>query len=106
MSAKVVDTHNRWRSKTIGFRMSEEEAAQLDRLVALSGLTKQDYIIECLLKRSITVVGNPRVFKALKSQLAQIHQDLSRTDANNVTDELLETIRFVAEVLEKLNKES
>ena len=106
MSAKVVDAHNRWRSKTIGFRMSSEEAAQLDKLVALSGLTKQDYIIECLLKRSITVVGNPRVFKALKSQLAQIHQDLSQTDADNVTDELLETIRFVAEVLEKLNKES
>ena len=106
MSAKVVDAHNRWRSKTISFRMSSEEAAQLDKLVALSGLTKQDYIIECLLNRSITVVGNPRVFKALKSQLAQIHQDLSRTDANNVTDELLETIRFVAEVLEKLNKES
>lgn len=106
MSAKVVDAHNRWRSKTISFRMSSEEAAQLDKLVALSGLTKQDYIIECLLKRSITVVGNPRVFKALKSQLAQIHQDLSQTDANTVTDELLETIRFVAEVLEKLNKES
>lgn len=105
MSAKVVDAHNRWRSKTIGFRMSSEEAAQLDKLVALSGLTKQDYIIECLLKRSITVVGNPRVFKALKSQLAQIHQDLSQTDANAVTDELLETIRFVAKVLEKLNKE-
>ena len=106
MSAKVVDAHNRWRSKTIGFRMSSEEAAQLDKLVALSGLTKQDYIIECLLKRSITVVGNPRVFKALKSQLAQIHQDLSQADANTVTYELLETIRFVAEVLEKLNKES
>ena len=106
MSAKVVDAHNRWRSKTISFRMSSEEAAQLDKLVALSGLTKQDYIIECLLKRSITVVGNPRVFKALKSQLAQIHQDLSQTDASNVTDELLETIHFVAEVLEKLNKES
>lgn len=105
MSAKVVDAHNRWRSKTIGFRMSSEEAAQLDKLVALSGLTKQDYIIECLLNRSITVVGNPRVFKALKSQLAQIHQDLSQTDANAVTDELLETIRFVAKVLEKLNKE-
>lgn len=104
MSAKVVDAHNRWRSKTIGFRMSSEEAVQLDRLVALSGLTKQDYIIDCLLKRSITVVGNPRVFKALKSQLAQIHQDLSQTDADNVTDELLETIRFVAEVLEKLSK--
>ena len=106
MSAKSVDAHNRWRSKTVGFRMSIEEADQLDRLVRLSGLTKQDYIIDCLLKRSITVVGNPRVFKAFKSELAQIHQDLSRADGSGTTDELLETIRCVAEVLEKMNKES
>ena len=106
MSTKVVDAHNRWRAKTIAFRMSNEEAAQLDRLVALSGSTKQDYIIGCLLNRSITVIGNPRVFKALKAQLAQIHHDLSKTGTNNVTDELLETIRFVAEVIEKLSTES
>ena len=106
MSAKALDAHNRWRSKTIAFRMSCEEAAQLDRLVALSGLTKQDYIIGCLLKHTITVVGNPRVFKAFKSQLAQIHQELSQAGTNNMTDELQETIRFVAEVLEKMNEES
>ena len=49
MSAKNRDEHNRWRNKTIAFRMSPEEAAQLDTAVRLSGLTKQDYITKKLL---------------------------------------------------------
>ena len=48
MSAKNLDKHNRWRSKTVAFRMSPEEADMLDEFVKLSGLTKQDYIIRRL----------------------------------------------------------
>ena len=44
MSAKNRDEHNSWRNKTIGFRMTPEEATQLDAAVRLSGITKQDYI--------------------------------------------------------------
>ena len=49
MSAKNRDEHNRWRNKTVAFRMSPEEATQLDAAVRLSGLTKQDYITKKLL---------------------------------------------------------
>lgn len=42
MSAKNLDRHNRWRSKTIAFRMSPQEADVLDSNVRISGLTKQD----------------------------------------------------------------
>ena len=41
MSAKNLDRHNRWRSKTVAFRMSPEEADQLDTNVRLSGLTSR-----------------------------------------------------------------
>ena len=41
MSAKNLDRHNRWRSKTVAFRMSPEEADQLDTNVRLSGLTNK-----------------------------------------------------------------
>lgn len=44
MSAKSMDKYNRWRSKTVGFRVSPEENAILEAAVSLSGLTKQDYI--------------------------------------------------------------
>ena len=38
MSAKNVDRHNRFRSITVGFRVSPEEQDELNRAVALSGL--------------------------------------------------------------------
>ena len=44
MSAKNLDNHNRWRNRTVAFRVSEEENAQIDLAVKLTGLTKQDYI--------------------------------------------------------------
>ena len=43
MSAKNVDRKNRFRSITVGFRVSPEEQEELNRVVALSGLSKQEY---------------------------------------------------------------
>ena len=56
MSAKNLDRQNRWRNKTIAFRMSPEEAEQLDVNVRLSGLSKQDYLIQRALQKKIKVV--------------------------------------------------
>lgn len=39
MSLKNRDEHNRWRNKTVAFRVSPEEDAQIERYVHLSGLT-------------------------------------------------------------------
>ena len=49
MSAKNLDKNNRWRNKTVAFRVSPEEDAQIETVVKLTGLTKQDYIIRRLL---------------------------------------------------------
>ena len=65
MSLKNRDEHNRWRNKTVAFRVSPEEDKQIETYVRLSGLTKQDYITRRLTYRDIVVQGNPRVFKAL-----------------------------------------
>lgn len=69
MSAKNRDRCNRWRSKTVSFRVSLEENEQLNTFVKLSGMTKQDYIIRCLTSHTIIIQGNPRVYKALKTIL-------------------------------------
>ena len=45
---------------TVAFRVSDEEAKLINDLVALSGLTKQDYITRRLLCRDVVVQGNPR----------------------------------------------
>ena len=61
MSAKNLDRHNRWRNKTVAFRVSPEEDREIETAVRLSGLTKQDYITRRLLCRDVVVQGNPRV---------------------------------------------
>ena len=64
---RTLDYKGRWRNHTVAFRVSNEEANLLNDLVALSGLTKQDYITRRLLCRDVVVQGNPRVYKALKN---------------------------------------
>ena len=99
MSAKNLDNHNRWRSKTIAFRVSPEENEQIEIAVRLSGLTKQDYITRRLLNRDIVVQGNPRVYKALRDQLAAVLGELRRMEAGGGVDELLATIDLISVTL-------
>ena len=99
MSAKNLDKHNRWRNKTVAFRVSPEEDAQIKTAVKLSGLTKQDYI-KRLLCRDIVVQGNPRVYKALRDQLAAVLDELRRIgDGGEASDELLDTIHMIATIM-------
>ena len=53
MSAKNLDSKGRFRARTIGFRVSPEEDQLINSAVALSGLTKQDYIVKRLLCRDV-----------------------------------------------------
>ena len=100
MSRKVMDCCNRWRSKTVSFRMSPEEDALLDSMVRLSGMTKQDYITRRLLDRAVVVQGNPRVYKALRDQLAAVLGELRCIEAGGgVGDELLATIDLISVTL-------
>ena len=101
MSAKNRDEHNRWRNITIAFRVSPEENDSINMRVKLSGLTKQDYITSRCQERDVVVVGNPRVFKALKNELAAVLAQLQRIQSNSEMDEALhETIQIVAKTLD------
>ena len=107
MSHKNRDECNRWRNKTVAFRVSPEEDKQLETYVKLSGLTKQDYITRRLLKREVVVQGNPRVFKALREQLAAVLEELRRIEAGAKTDqELLEVIQMIAVILDGMKEET
>ena len=106
MSAKNLDKHNRWRNKTVAFRVSPEENKQIDAAVRLSGLTKQDYITRRLLCREIVVQGNPRVYKALRNELNSVLEELKRLEAGQSIDgELLETIRLISTTLDGMRED-
>ncbi|MDD6626675.1 MAG: mobilization protein [Lachnospiraceae bacterium] len=103
---KNLDYKGRWRNKTVAFRVSEEEAKLIDKCVALSGLTKQDYIIRRLQCRDVVVQGNPRVYKALRNQMADIYEELKRLErCGEANDELLCTIQMITEIMNGLKGE-
>ena len=106
MSAKNKDNKNRWRNITVGFRVSPEESEQINKAVRLSGLSKQDYITRRLLCQDVIVQGNPRVYKALRNELAAVLAELQRIEAgNSVDEELLNVIELIAIVLGGLKGE-
>ena len=107
MSQKTLDNKGRWRSHTIAFRISPEENDDLNIRVKLSGLTKQDYIIRRVQCRDVVVQGNPRVYKALRNQLALIFEELQRIQSSEKIDgDLLEIIKLIAITMNGLKEES
>ena len=106
MSVKNLDNRNRWRNRTVAFRVSDEENAQIDLAVKLTGLTKQDYITRRLLCKDVVVQGNPRVYKALRDQFAALLDELRRIEAGaGVDDELLDTINLIASIMDGMKEE-
>ena len=106
MSAKNYDNHNRWRNKTVAFRVSAEEDLQLETYVSMSGLTKQDYITRRLLCKDVVVQGNPRVYKALREQFNAVLEELRRIEAGaGVDDELMDTIQMMAAIMDGMKEE-
>lgn len=106
MSVKVLDRQGRWRNKIVAFRVSPEEDEQLEIAVRLSGLTKQDYIVRRLQEKEIVVVGNPRVYKALKNELEKVLEQLERIEAGaGVSRDLLDTIELITKTMQGMKDE-
>ena len=104
---KNLDKQGRWRNKTVSFRMSKEEVTLLNNLVALSGLTKQDYIIKRLLCKDVVVVGNTRIYKALKNQMEQLCIELKKLSSiQEIDDVTLSTIQFINQILKEMKEEN
>ena len=103
MSAKNLDNHNRLRSKIVSFRMSPEEAQLLDEFVKLSGLNKQDYLINRVLQRDIIVKGNPRVYKALRNELTNLTNELQ--SSSQVDYEFLLVLKQSLDILSDMKNQ-
>ena len=95
-NGKIIGQSRSLEKKIVAFRVSEEEARIIDDKVALSGLTKQEYIIRRLCEKKIVVNGNPKVYIALKKRLNDVYEELKRiTGAGEVDDVLLEVIELI-----------
>ena len=106
MSAKNLDQRGRFRNKIVAFRVSPEEDELIEAEVRLSGHTKQDYIISRLMNKTITVQGNPKVYKALKDELKKVLNELSRIEAGSSVDpDLIILIKQIATIMEGMQHE-
>ena len=108
MSAKNLDKQNRFRSKTVAFRVSPEEWEHFETVVKLSGLSKQDYLINRISERDIVVKGNPRVYKALRDKLSDVLVELKRIDGldmDRIDTDILDTINLISITLNGLKEE-
>lgn len=58
------------------------------------------------MNRDVVVQGNPRVFKVLRNQLADVLSELQRIEAGSkVNDELLDVIEMIADILSGMKEE-
>ena len=92
---------------TVGFRVSPEEAREIDALAALSGLTKQDYILRRLANREVTVYPSVRVQRAVQDQAMLSYEELRRIErAGDITPELTHVLDTLAETFAGLGREA
>ena len=55
----------------------------------------------------MVVQGNPRVYKALRDQLAAVLNELRRIEAgDSVSDELLDVIEMIAAIMDGMKEEN
>ena len=99
MSAKNLDKKNRWRSVTVAFRVSPEEAYRLNMVARTSGLTKQDYILKQLLKEEVIVHPNCRIQKILSQYLVVLTEELKRLKRIEQNNDVLENITYLVELI-------
>lgn len=103
MTERSLDANGRWRNKPVTFRVSPEECERIDAQVAMSGLSKQDYIAKRLLDEDIVVVPNSRVQRALQRQAVDIYHELRRIrSGGDISPELEARIRVLVRTFEAL----
>lgn len=99
MSAKNVDSKGRLRNKIVSFRMSPEEANLLDGFVLISGINKQDYLINRALQRDVIINYNPRLEVGIKKELIALCNELKRV--NELTED---KNVLISEILRRIEK--
>lgn len=86
--------------------MSEKEVDLLNRRVLISGFTKQEFIINSILEKEVTVYGNPYVFRSLQDELIKFIKLYGKGLEDENDDEMLElTLKTILAMRKKGKKE-
>ena len=105
MSEKNLDQAGRWRNRVVAFRVSEKEAEMINRLVSVSGMSKQDYIMTRLTNKELVVEGSIRTFSGLKTQLMYVQEELKRINEINIENQdVIDLLKVITDILLKIEE--
>lgn len=93
---------NRFRRNTIAFWLSDEEKAQVDARILISGLSKGEYYRKSILGQEVTVVAGTYMSARVAKALEQILEYLQQGDEKQA-DLLKEILMQLLEVNQKRN---
>ena len=84
----------------MNFRVSETERALIEKRIALSGMTKAEFLIQSCLYQAILVKGNIKTFDKIRERLSAIESKLFDMEKNPELskDDLME-LRTILEML-------
>lgn len=93
--------NKRKRQATIAFRVSEKDREIIFSKIALSGLSRQDYMTNAILKAPINVVATKNVIDQCKTELVKIAAELSRVEKFKDLDEKHRIeLKMISEIIE------
>lgn len=92
---------NRKRPNTVAFRMSDEEKRLFEDRVAMSGLLKQDYIIQALLFADVQFRGSNIAIKKIEERLSEIEMNIKSVMKKDLDSVLMEELATVIELMQR-----
>ncbi len=103
MSRKNQDNKNRFRSQIISFRASPEEWKLIDSYAKMSGLNKQDYMLNRVMQKDIIVRPSTRIYKALLDEMQNVQTELKKIETQEFFKDKDEFIELIAQIDITLN---
>lgn len=93
---------DRYRNKTISFRMSPDERRQLEARIKACGLAKGDFFIKSLLQNQINIVAGKFQSDRLSLEIRRLKEQLSNLDVGD-DERKIELLEECQELLIQLN---
>jgi len=85
--------------------MSPEERAELEQRILLSGMKKQDYMIQSSLGQKIEIIANRKMLMNIQNRMDEIETELKRvTSADALDMEKLAGLKMIAELFQAVNE--
>lgn len=101
--AKKKDESKRKRNKCVNFRLTEEESQILNKKIELSGLLKQEYILNCLLNYEVKIALDYKLYDRLSKEIFQLAKVVKKYGRLEEPDQAI--LLFILEIYEALKQE-